>query len=144
MVGAITALVGTEGHQVITAYDGLTAGQALSARKAPRSSCCSILADARPGRVHGRRQIRRPARRRSSSSPGESAEEAEGPGARDRGRTTILVEAFGKAELLARIAAVMRRVDRATGRAGDGAGERGRAWSSEPARHEARSRRRRR
>src|SRR5204863_3067156 len=24
MVGAITALVGTEGHQVITAYDGLT------------------------------------------------------------------------------------------------------------------------
>ena len=25
MVGAITALVGTEGHQVITAYDGLTA-----------------------------------------------------------------------------------------------------------------------
>ena len=25
MVGAVTALVGTEGHQVITAYDGLTA-----------------------------------------------------------------------------------------------------------------------
>ena len=25
MVGAITALVGTEGHQVVTAYDGLTA-----------------------------------------------------------------------------------------------------------------------
>src|SRR4029078_11350203 len=25
MVGAITALVGTEGHQVLTAYDGLTA-----------------------------------------------------------------------------------------------------------------------
>src|ERR1700752_5035098 len=80
MVGAITALGGTEGHQGFTG-----AGQIRAAGQAP------ILVVS-----------------------GESAEEAKvralGIGADD-----YLVKPFGKAELLARIAAVIRRVDRSAG-----------------------------
>src|SRR5438552_15364230 len=112
MVGAITALVGTEGHQVITAYDGLTA-----VRRFREDAPDLVLLDlAMPGpdgfTVAGQM-------RAAGSAPilvvsGESAEEAKvralGIGADD-----YLVKPFGKAELLARIAAVMRRVDRSSG-----------------------------
>jgi two-component system KDP operon response regulator KdpE len=133
MVGAITALVGTEGHQVITAYDGLTAVK----RFREESPDVVLLDLAMPGpdgfTVAG--QIRA-----SGAAPilivsGESGEAAKvralGIGADD-----YLVKPFGKAELLARIAAVMRRVDR--GSAGPAAGpvELG-TLSIEPGRHEA-------
>jgi two-component system, OmpR family, KDP operon response regulator KdpE len=139
MVGAITALVGTEGHQVITAYDGLTAVK----RFREESPDLVLLDLAMPGpdgfTVAG--QIRA-----AGSAPilvvsGESAEAAKvkalGIGADD-----YLVKPFGKAELLARIAAVMRRVDRSMGPGGGGgprpvaAGE----LALDPGRHDARVR----
>jgi DNA-binding response OmpR family regulator len=115
MVGAITALVGTEGHQVITAYDGLTA---VKRYREDRPDL--VLLDlAMPGpdgfTVAGRM-------RAEGDAPivvvsGESSEEAKvralGIGADD-----YLVKPFGRAELLARIGAVMRRSDRATGAGG--------------------------
>jgi DNA-binding response OmpR family regulator len=112
MVGAITALVGTEGHQVITAYDGLTAVKRFREERPD-----IVLLDlAMPGpdgfTVAGRM-------RAEGDAPivvvsGESSEEAKvralGIGADD-----YLVKPFGRAELLARIGAVMRRADRAVG-----------------------------
>ena len=123
MVGAITALVGTEGHQVITAYDGLTAVKRFREERPD-----IVLLDlAMPGpdgfTVAGRL-------RAEGDAPivvvsGESSEEAKvralGIGADD-----YLVKPFGRAELLARIGAVMRRADRAvyggSGGAGSGSG----------------------
>src|SRR5512133_4405844 len=141
MVGAITALVGTEGHQVITAYDGLTA-----VRRFREEHPDLVLLDlAMPGpdgfTVAG--QIRAAGAAPIIVVSGESSEAAKvkalGIGADD-----YLVKPFGKQELLARISAVMRRVDLAgTGRAGGpGEGPSGiltaGSLTLEPARHEAR------
>jgi two-component system KDP operon response regulator KdpE len=112
MVGAITALVGTEGHQVITAYDGLTAVK----RYREERPDIVLLDLAMPGpdgfTVAGR--IRAEGDAPIVVVSGESSEEAKvralGIGADD-----YLVKPFGRAELLARIGAVMRRADRATG-----------------------------
>ena len=109
MVGAITALVGTEGHQVITAYDGLTAVK----RYREERPDIVLLDLAMPGpdgfTVAGR--IRAEGDAPIVVVSGESSEEAKvrafGIGADD-----YLVKPFGRAELLARIAAVMRRADR--------------------------------
>src|SRR6266508_1265518 len=105
MVGAITALVGTEGHQVITAYDGLTA-----VRRFREEQPDLVLLDlAMPGpdgfTVAGQM-------RASGDVPilvvsGESNEQAK-VRALEIGADDYLVKPFGRAELLARIRALMR------------------------------------
>src|SRR5512133_2955796 len=133
MVGAITALVGTEGHQVITAYDGLTAVRRF--REEHPDLVLLDLAMPGPDGFNVAGQIRA-----AGSAPiivvsGESSEAAKvkalGIGADD-----YLVKPFGRAELLARISAVMRRVGR-TDAADFGGPASFEALLLDPARHEA-------
>ena len=134
MVGAITALVGTEGHQVITAYDGLTAVRRF--REEHPDLVLLDLAMAGPDGFHVAGQIRA-----AGSAPiivvsGESSEAAKvralGIGADD-----YLVKPFGRAELLARISAVMRRASRSDTSDFGGPATFG-GLALDPARHEAR------
>ena len=146
MVGAITALVGTEGHQVVTAYDGLTA-----VRRWREDSPDLVLLDlAMPG--PDGYSVARQLRAEGAEIPiivvsGERAEAAK-VRALDLGADDYLVKPFGKQELLARIRAAIRRSPRtAAGSPGEPAGS-GRPRGSgpavygdlalEPGRHEAR------
>jgi two-component system KDP operon response regulator KdpE len=121
MVGAITALVGTEGHQVITAYDGLTAVKRY--REERPDVVLLDLAMPGPDGFTVASRIRAEADVPILVVSGESSEDAKvralGIGADD-----YLVKPFGRAELLARIGAVVRRAQGgAAGRAaGGGAG----------------------
>ncbi|HWP63436.1 MAG TPA: response regulator transcription factor [Candidatus Binatia bacterium] len=134
MVGAITALVGTEGHQVITAYDGLTAIK----RFREESPDLVLLDLAMPGpdgfTVAG--QIRALGSAPIVVVSGESGEAAK-VRALEIGADDYLTKPFGKAELLARIAAVMRRAERGPGPAGPGPLEIGNL-RLDPGRHEVR------
>ena len=137
MVGAITALVGTEGHQVITAYDGLTAVK----RFRDDAPDLVVLDLAMPGpdgfNVTG--QIRAAGNVPILVVSGESGEGAKVK-ALEIGADDYLTKPFGKAELLARISAIMRRADAAPGGAGSAGGgslEAG-PLTIDPGRHEAR------
>ena len=115
MVGAITALVGTEGHQVITAYDGLTA-----VRRFREDAPDLVLLDlAMPGpdgfTVAG--QMRAAGDVPILVVSGESGEQAK-VRALEIGADDYLTKPFGRGELLARISALMRRAEAATARAG--------------------------
>jgi two-component system KDP operon response regulator KdpE len=135
MVGAITALVSTEGHQVITAYDGLTAVK----RVRDESPDIVLLDLAMPGpdgfSVIG--QIRALGSTPVIVVSGESGENAKVRALR-LGADDYLTKPFGRAELLARIAAVMRRVEgAAVGPAGGGPLRAG-SLELDSRRHEAR------
>lgn len=110
MVGAITALVGTEGHQVVTAYDGLTA-----VRRWREELPDLVLLDlAMPGPDGF--SVAQQLRAEGAEVPiivvsGERAEAAK-VRALDLGADDYLVKPFGKQELLARIRAAMRRAPR--------------------------------
>jgi DNA-binding response OmpR family regulator len=138
MVGAITALVGTEGHQVITAYDGITAVK----RFREESPDLVLLDLGMPGpdgfNVTG--QIRSSGNVPILVVSGESGEQAKVK-ALEIGADDYLTKPFGKAELLARISAIMRRVDAAGSgvlSAGPGATLAAGTLSINPGRHEAR------
>ena len=106
MVGAITALVGTAGHQVITAYDG----EAALRRFEEEAPDLVLLDLAMPGRdgVDVCREIRRTSQTPVIVLTGEADELAKVE-ALDAGADDYVTKPFGKQELLARIRAVMRR-----------------------------------
>jgi two-component system KDP operon response regulator KdpE len=107
MVGAITALVGTVGHQVVTAYDGETA-----VRRWREERPDVALLDLAMSGIDGYEVVRR-LRADGASLPiivvsGEVSESAK-VRALDMGADDYLTKPFGKRELLARIRAAMRR-----------------------------------
>ncbi len=136
MVGAITALVGTEGHQVITAYDGLTAVKRF--REEHPDLVLLDLAMPGPDGFSVAGQMRAVGQAPILVVSGESGEAAK-VRALSIGADDYLTKPFGKAELLARIGAIMRRVDRPGSGPGTAAGPlQAGALTLEPGRHEAR------
>jgi DNA-binding response OmpR family regulator len=106
MVGAVSALVGTAGHQVVTAYDGDTALRRLAEEQPDL-----ILLDlAMPGRdgVDVCREVRRTSDVPIIVLTGEADELAKVE-ALDAGADDYVTKPFGRQELLARIRAVLRR-----------------------------------
>jgi two-component system, OmpR family, KDP operon response regulator KdpE len=118
MVGAVTALVGTEGHQVVTAYDGTTA-----IRRWREDRPDLVLLDlAMPGPDGF--EVARSLRAEGATLPiiivsGERGEPAK-VRALDLGADDYLTKPFGKDELLARIRAAVRRAALSTSAAGGG------------------------
>jgi two-component system KDP operon response regulator KdpE len=106
MVGAISALVGSAGHQVVTAYDGDTALR----RVADEAPDLILLDLAMPGRdgVDVCREVRRTSDVPIIVLTGETDEVAKVE-ALDAGADDYVTKPFGRQELLARIRAVMRR-----------------------------------
>ena len=136
MVGAITALVGTEGHQVITAYDGLTAVKRF--RDEHPDLVLLDLAMPGPDGFNVAGQMRAVGQAPILVVSGESGEAAK-VRALSIGADDYLTKPFGKAELLARIGAIMRRVDRPGSGPGTAAGPlQAGELTLEPGRHEAR------
>ena len=136
MVGAITALVGTEGHQVITAYDGLTAVKRF--REEHPDLVLLDLAMPGPDGFSVAGQMRAVGQAPILVVSGESGEAAK-VRALSIGADDYLTKPFGKAELLARIGAIMRRVDRPGSGPGTAAGPlQDGELTLEPGRHEAR------
>jgi DNA-binding response OmpR family regulator len=134
MVGAITALVGTEGHQVVTAYDGLTAVKRF--REERPDIVLLDLAMPGPDGFSVAGLIRAEGPTPIIVLSGEIGEPAK-VRALSIGADDYLTKPFGKAELLARIGAVMRRVEMASGPVTAVALEAG-DLRIDPARHEAR------
>ncbi|MGI8657260.1 MAG: response regulator transcription factor [Candidatus Limnocylindria bacterium] len=110
MIGAVAALVGSVGHRVSAAYDGLEALRRFDADEPD----LVILDLAMPG-LDGI-AVCREIRRRGSTPiivlSGEGQEEAKIE-ALDAGADDYVTKPFGKGELLARIRAVSRRRDAA-------------------------------
>jgi two-component system, OmpR family, KDP operon response regulator KdpE len=107
MVGALTALVGTVGHQVVTAYDGETA-----VRRWREERPDLVLLDLAMSGIDGFEVARR-LRAEDAALPiivvsGETSESAK-VRALDIGADDYLTKPFGRHELLARIRAAMRR-----------------------------------
>jgi two-component system KDP operon response regulator KdpE len=112
MVGAVSALVGSAGHQVVTAYDGDTALRRLS-----EESPDLILLDlAMPGRdgVDVCREVRRTSTVPIIVLTGETDELAK-VAALDAGADDYLTKPFGVGELLARLRVALRHSTQADG-----------------------------
>ena len=132
MVGAVTALVGSAGHQVVTAYDG-----DVALRRFEEDEPDLVLLDlAMPGRdgVDVCREIRRTSPTPIIVLTGESDEQAKVE-ALDAGADDYVTKPFGRQELLARIRAVMRRHEASEAA---GPGTRVGPLVLDPGRHEAR------
>jgi len=119
MVGAVSALVGSAGHEVVTAYNGDTALRRL----AEETPDLILLDLAMPGRdgVDVCREVRRTSDVPIIVLTGEADELAKVE-ALDAGADDYVTKPFGRQELLARIRAVMRR--RGSGGGADAGGER--------------------
>ncbi|MGZ6341328.1 MAG: response regulator transcription factor [Candidatus Limnocylindrales bacterium] len=113
MVGAVSALVGSAGHRVVTAYDG----DAALRRFAQERPDVVLLDLAMPGRdgVDVCREIRLTSQVPIVVLSGEGDELAKVQ-ALDAGADDYVTKPFGRQELLARIRAVTRRGERPGGR----------------------------
>ena len=106
MVGAVSALVGSAGHQVVTAYDGDTALRRV-AEEAPDLILLDLAMPGRDG-VDVCREVRRTSDVPIIVLTGETDELAKVE-ALDAGADDYVTKPFGRQELLARIRAVIRR-----------------------------------